>query len=161
MSYYKVKSVNLRNPEEIFVTAACNNVRPIHYSREKYKGSIENFFQDLLSGNLQINHGNKQKVHDAYLQAKLYLRDKKVDTYELYEKDYKGDPHYEKAFEIFKQVLKEKKNKRKYYIRIKGRNFYGWTKYGYSYSYYEQKRSFTDLLKAQLSYSEKVSYKEA
>lgn len=159
MSYYKVKSVDLRNWEEIYVTTASNNVRPIYYTREKYTGSIEDLFQDLLSGNLKINNGNKQKIHEAYLQATIYLRSKEVDTYEIYKKGYNGDRYYEQSFKVFKQVLENKRNTDKYYIEIDGTNFHGWTKYGYKYSYFTKcEKPFIDLLKAQIMYGDSVTY---
>lgn len=161
MSYYKVKSINLRNWEDISIIAACNNVTPIYYHKSKYGGSIENLFQDLLSGNLQINNGNKQKVHEAYLEAKLYLRDNDVDTFELYQEGYKGNEYYENAFEIFKETLKKKQNKKNYYIHIGGRFLHGFTKYGYSYSYSVGKElTYIDLLRAKLCYPDLVTYEE-
>lgn len=161
MSYYKVKSMDLRDWNDIKITAASSNVRPIYYSSEKYTGSIENLFQDLLSGNLKINPGNRQKVHAAYLQSKLYLRHKEVNTYELYKKGYNGDVYYERAFEIFKDILEKKLNKKEYYIQINGKNLHTWRKYGYAYSYHTStKKSFIDLLIAQLSYGDEVTFQE-
>ena len=160
MSYYKVKSVDTRNEDNMYITFAANNLVPLHYERVKFEGDYKDLLKALLSGALQILKGNRQKVHDAFLQALIYLKNNNVDTYELYKKDY-DDEYFDKALQIFKQVLNSKSNKKMYYVTIEGRNFLGWHEHGYNYSLIGHKPvSFTDVLLAQLKYND-MSYIEA
>ena len=103
MSYYKVSSIDLRDENNIHVTGASSNCTPTTYERISYTGTIEDLFQDLLGGNLQINQGNRQQVHAAVLQARIYLKSKNVDTFDLYKDGYKSD-EYKQAFKIFNQA---------------------------------------------------------
>lgn len=160
MSYYKVKSIDTRNEDNMYITFAANNLIPLRYVRVEFEGDYKDLLKGLLSGSLQILKGNRQKVHDAFLQALIYLKNEGVDTYELYKKNY-DDEYFDKALQIFKQVLNSKANKKMYYVTIEGRNFFGWHKHGYNYSLVgHHPVSFTDVLLAQLVYSD-MSYREA
>lgn len=161
MSYYKVKSVDLRDKDKIKVTVASSNVTPVDYERVDYTGTVDDLFKDMMSGNLKLNDGNRQQVQEAYLQANIYLNHKKVHRADIWDANY-IHPEYDKALQIFKQVLDGKRNKRKYYIEIDGYKFYGWTKYGYQYKLggAPVEKEFVDLLRAQLNYGDKVTYEE-
>lgn len=161
MSYYKVRSVNMKDKNNIMVTLASSNVTPISYMAVKYTGNIEELFQNLLSGELQINSGNRQLVHEAYLTALVYLKEKGVSVVDLWYKKYECD-NYKKALEIFMNALDSGKTKGNYFIQIDGREFYSWAKHGYKYSSGRQKtkKDYIDVLLAQMRY-ENVNYEIA
>ncbi len=162
MNHYRIRSLNIKKNGEIHATLAFSTLHPITYFRGKLSGNLEDLFRDLLSGCIKIDNGNRQKIHDAYLQARIYLQEKDIDTFDLYKKNYENDKDYDKAFQIFKQVLNDKKVNKKYYIKIQGDNLYSWLKHGYKSSYNVKKPlSYTDYLLAQYRYGvDEVSAKE-
>lgn len=159
MSYYKVRTIDTRDINNLYVTVADSSLYPLVYKRVKYKGNIKDLFKNLLSGALQITPGNRQKVNAAFLQTLLYLKSENISTYDLYKKKYECK-HFDKAYQIFREVLDNEANNSRFYIKIDGNKFYKWTKRGYKYTFYSHtSATFIDLLRAQLNYDD-VVYEE-
>lgn len=158
MSYYKVRSVDLRDENNITVIAASSNVTPISYNKVNYSGTIEDLFKDFLCGELQLNQGNRQTVHEAFLTALLHLKNKELSVFDLWDTEFTCD-NYKKALDVFMSSLKSGGDKRDYFLKIDGNDFNSWSKYGYNYSLNGQKvsKSYIDVLLANLRY-ENVEY---
>lgn len=153
MSYYKIKSVNIRNENSIIVTAASSNVTPTTYKAIIYNGNIEDFFKELLGGELQFNQSNRQVAHEAFLRSLVHLQEKGLSVQDLWDTEFTCD-NYKEAFDVFKNSLKSGKDNRDYYLQIDGREFFCWNKYGYKYSAggQKKKRSYIDVLLAKTRY---------
>ena len=92
MSYEKVKNIT-RKPKEgkIFITSACNNLRPLTYSRweygkkySSYKEKLQHLARDVASGNLQLNNSCYDWNY-ALLKATEQMRAKYGRDYDLYD----------------------------------------------------------------------------
>lgn len=92
MSYEKCKTISLKpKTNQIFVTIASNNVRPLYYERCEY-ASKENCSLDdklrylmisMLDGNIQISQLNKNTIPFEYalLKVRNYYRKEDISQY--------------------------------------------------------------------------------
>lgn len=104
MSYYKCKNITLKaNTNQIFLTVATNNVRPLYYTKTEYAPKQNCSLDDklmllmisMLDGNIQISQYNKNTIPFEYalIEIKNYhiknrIREDKYDTRcELYRKE--------------------------------------------------------------------------
>lgn len=93
MSYYKVKSVSFnKKKNKIFVTAACNNLRPLCYERceygkdEPFEEKLLDFWVSVMEGNFQFLNSCKY-VNDANILYSMYNTEDKLANF--FENDYK------------------------------------------------------------------------
>ena len=54
MSFYYTKAIRLKKNGRISVTVACNNVRPLNYWTDEYKGTLEDLLVSIQQGNFQL-----------------------------------------------------------------------------------------------------------
>lgn len=100
MSYEKCKNIILK-PEtnQIFITSATNNDRPLYYYKSEYITNETLNFEDkllklmlsMLDGNIQISQLNKHTIPFEYALLKLrnYYRENNIDEYgEKYDSRY-------------------------------------------------------------------------
>ena len=100
MSYEKCKNIILK-PEtnQIFITSATNNDRPLYYYKSEYITNETLNFEDkllklmlnMLDDNIQISQLNKHTIPFEYALLKLrnYYREKNIDEYgEKFDKRY-------------------------------------------------------------------------
>lgn len=100
MSYEKCKNIILK-PEtnQIFITSATNNDRPLYYYKSEYITNETLKFEDkllklmlsMLDGNIQISQLNKHTIPFEYALLKLrnYYRENNIDEYgEKYDSRY-------------------------------------------------------------------------
>lgn len=107
MSYYKCKNISVK-PEknQIFVTAASSNVRPITYYKNEYaangkyslKEKLMYLMISMLDGNIQISKLNKNTIPFEYatLKVREYYRKKDINLY---------DEKYDLRYELYKKEL--------------------------------------------------------
>ena len=100
MSYEKCKNIILKpKANQIFITTATNNDRPLHYYKGEYtRGGTLNFEDKLLNlmlsmidGNIQISQLNKNTIPFEYaiLKVRNYYRENNIDEYgEKFDKRY-------------------------------------------------------------------------
>lgn len=100
MSYEKCKNIILKpKTNQIFITSATNNDRPLHYYKSEYTRSGALNFEDkllnlmlsMIDGNIQISQLNKHTIPFEYALLKLrnYYREKNIDEYgEKFDKRY-------------------------------------------------------------------------
>lgn len=100
MSYEKCKNIILKpKTNQIFITSATNNDRPLHYYKSEYTRSGALNFEDkllnlmlsMLDGNIQISQLNKHTIPFEYALLKLrnYYRENNIDEYgEKYDSRY-------------------------------------------------------------------------
>lgn len=92
MSYEKCRTISLKpKKNQIFVTIASNNVRPIYYSRCEYAPKENCSFEDklrylmisMLDGNIQISQLNKNTIPFEYalLKVRNYYRNTDIKEY--------------------------------------------------------------------------------
>ena len=92
MSYEKCKNIILKpKTNQIFITSATNNDRPLHYYKSEYTRSGALNFEDkllnlmlsMIDGNIQISQLNKHTIPFEYalLKLKNYYREKNIDEY--------------------------------------------------------------------------------
>lgn len=92
MSYEKCKTISLKpKTNQIFVTIASNNVRPIYYSRCEYAAKENCSLDDklrylmisMLDGNIQISQLNKNTIPFEYalLKVRNYYRNEDINQY--------------------------------------------------------------------------------
>ncbi len=91
MSYEKVKSITPKIGEgKVEVMSACNNVRPLIYSKWSFttKNGDELFetFIGILDGEFHIQKSVSKKIRFAMLMVYKYLEKHKLDSYEIYKK---------------------------------------------------------------------------
>lgn len=80
MSYEILRSVCFnKKAQKIYVTSACNNVRPLYYTRYEYsckdmtfEQNIEYFFVSMLDGNYQGGQGKVKEIYLALKNLKKY-----------------------------------------------------------------------------------------
>ena len=92
MSYEKCKNIILK-PEtnQIFITSATNNDRPLYYYKSEYITNETLNFEDkllklmlnMLDDNIQISQLNKHTIPFEYALLKLrnYYRENNIDEY--------------------------------------------------------------------------------
>lgn len=125
MSYEKCKTISLKpKTNQIFVTIASNNIRPLYYERCEY-ASKENCSLDdklmylmisMLDGNIQISQLNKNTIPFEYalLKVRNYYRNTDINKYgnkyderhERYDKElskYVNIEEWEKRYEFEKE----------------------------------------------------------
>lgn len=92
MSYEKVKCIT-RKPKEgkIFITSACNNVRPLTFGKWEYgkadmsyKEKMLYLLKDISGGNLQLNNSCYEWNY-AVLKTRDYMQEKYGKEYYLYD----------------------------------------------------------------------------
>lgn len=92
MSYEKVKCIT-RKPKEgkIFITSACNNVRPLTFGKWEYgkadmsyKEKMFYLLKDISGGNLQLNNSCYEWNY-AVLKTRDYMQEKYGKDYCLYD----------------------------------------------------------------------------
>lgn len=92
MSYEKVKCIT-RKPKEgkIFITSACNNVRPLTFGKWEYgkadmsyKEKMFYLLKDISGGNLQLNNSCYEWNY-AVLKTRDYMQEKYGKEYYLYD----------------------------------------------------------------------------
>ena len=92
MSYEKVKCIT-RKPKEnkIIITSACNNVRPLTFSKWEYgkadmsyKEKMFYLLKDINGGNLQLNNSCYEWNY-AILKTRDYMQEKYGKEYHLYD----------------------------------------------------------------------------
>ena len=100
MSYEKCKNIILKpKTNQIFITSATNNDRPLHYYKSEYTRSGALNFEDkllnlmlsMIDGNIQISQLNKHTIPFEYALLKLrnYYRENNIDEYgEKYDSRY-------------------------------------------------------------------------
>lgn len=94
MSYEIVKSINIRK-DGISITSACNNVRPLHFSKWEFKASTdqkENFFQlflDIMNGNLHLQKSASKRLRYAMHEVNKWLIAYQVNSYDTYCNQYR------------------------------------------------------------------------
>lgn len=127
MSYKKVRSIKIdEKQQKVFITCACNNVRPLHYTREEYpsfseilkakgKEAVEiNLLKEYIEGNLQQT-GSKNKYTKA-LKVLTYMFKEEFESFGDYKNRYKikDTPEYEN---FLRKCLNTKLPKTKYVIK--------------------------------------------
>ena len=92
MSYEKVKCIT-RKPKEgkIFITSACNNVRPLTFGKWEYgkadmsyKEKMFYLLKDISGGNLQLNNSCYEWNY-AVLKTRDYMQERYGKDYYLYD----------------------------------------------------------------------------
>ena len=92
MSYEKVKCIT-RKPKEgkIFITSACNNVRPLTFGKWEYgkadmsyKEKMFYLLKDISGGNLQLNNSCYEWNY-AVLKTRNYMQERYDKDYYLYD----------------------------------------------------------------------------
>ena len=107
MSYEKCKNIILKpKTNQIFITSATNNDRPLYYYKSEYtRGENLNFEDKLLNlmlsmidGNIQISQLNKNTISFEYaiLKVRNYYRENNIDEY--------GEK-FDKRYELYNQEL--------------------------------------------------------
>lgn len=92
MSYEKCKNIILKpKANQIFITIASNNVRPLYYTKYEYSRNEKSNFEEklldlmisMLDGNIQISQLNKNTIPFEYaiLKVKNYYRENNIDEY--------------------------------------------------------------------------------
>ena len=91
MSYEKVKSISVKEKEnKIYITSACNNVRPLTYDKWEYckdmsfEEKMFNLLRDISGGNLQLNN-SCYKWNYAIIKTN---EEKKYSLYSMTESKY-------------------------------------------------------------------------
>lgn len=131
MSYEIVKSISHRKKDnKVFITSACNNVWPRHFSKWEFMPDKNNdeenqknkelyLFHGIIGNSLQLSGSVNEKWRYAENKFYEYCRENNIDTYELWDLPYKdGEKNIEALkpyYEIFKGFLEEKKEG-KYYL---------------------------------------------
>lgn len=100
MSYEKCKNIILKpKTNQIFITSATNNDKPLYYYKSEYITNETLNFEDkllklmlsMLDGNIQISQLNKHTIPFEYALLKLrnYYRENNIDEYgEKYDSRY-------------------------------------------------------------------------
>ncbi len=107
MSYSKCKTISIKpKTNQIFLTVAENNVRPLDYNRCEYGSTIKGDLDDklmylmisMLDGNIQISQFNKNTIPFEYalLKVRNYYRENNINEY--------GEK-YDKRYELYNQEL--------------------------------------------------------
>ena len=107
MSYEKCKNIILKpKTNQIFITSATNNDRPLYYYKSEYITNETLNFEDkllklmlsMLDGNIQISQFNKRTIPFEYalLRVRNYYRENNIDEY--------GEK-YDKRYELYNQEL--------------------------------------------------------
>lgn len=107
MSYYKCKNISVKSKSnQLFVTVASNNVRPITYYKNEYatngkyslKEKLMYLMISMLDGNIQISQLNKNTIPFEYalLKVRNYYRKKDINLY--------GEK-YDLRYELYKKEL--------------------------------------------------------
>lgn len=101
MSYEKCKNIILKpKTNQIFLTIASNNVRPLYYGKYEYSRKETLGFEDkllclmisMLDGNIQISQLNKNTIQFEYaiLKVRNYYRENNINEYgEKFDRRYK------------------------------------------------------------------------
>ena len=92
MSYEKVKCIT-RKPKEgkIFITSACNNVRPLTYHRWEFMQNSNDYHEKELELMRGINGGGLSLNDSCYdwnyakLKTRDYMQEKYGKDYDLYD----------------------------------------------------------------------------
>lgn len=109
MSYEKCKTISLKpNTNQILVTIASNNVRPLYYERCEYASKEKCSLDDklmclmisMLDGNIQISQLNKNTIPFEYalLKVRNYYRNEDISQY--------GDKYDERHKRFNKELSK-------------------------------------------------------
>lgn len=107
MSYEKCKNIILKpKTNQIFITSATNNDRPLYYYKSEYITNETLNFEDkllklmlsMLDGNIQISQLNKHTIPFEYalLKVRNYYRENNIDEY--------GEKN-DKRYELYSQEL--------------------------------------------------------
>lgn len=107
MSYEIVKSVGMfRNKNQIMVTSACNNCRPLTYERWEYDKDEPNFdkkiihlFVDMLAGNLQP-YKSCRNIYNTLQECFRYYSIVR-SRYDLIHVDYTYKTNFTEEIEMF------------------------------------------------------------
>lgn len=107
MSYSKCKTISIKpKTNQIFLTVADNNVRPLDYNRCEYGSKIKGGLDDklmylmisMLDGNIQISQFNKSTIPFEYALIKIrkYYRQNNISEYE---------EKYDKRYELYDKEI--------------------------------------------------------
>lgn len=107
MSYKKCKNIVLKpKTNQIFITVAQNNDRPLYYERYEYAAGQKNNLNDklmylmnsMLEGNIQISQFNKNTIPFEYalLKVRNYYRENNINEF--------GEK-FDKRYELYNQEL--------------------------------------------------------
>lgn len=107
MSYEKCKNIILKpKANQIFITSATNNDRPLYYYKSEYIANKTLNFEDkllklmlsMLEGNIQISQFNKHTIPFEYalLKVRNYYRENNIDEYE---------EKFDKRYELYDKEL--------------------------------------------------------
>ena len=115
MSYEIVKSIVITKNKQIFITSACNNVRPLWWnkweyrSRETFEETLFWLFKDILDGNLHLQSSVNPRIknaiminrigynHDCYKNADRVYIEKANEEFNLKPEDYENEWKFESA----------------------------------------------------------------
>lgn len=94
MSYEKVKTISIKG-EEIEITSASNNCRPLYYSKWKFapyyninanlREKLFALFKDVLDGNLHLESSVSIRIKNAMMASDYYKQPRNV-RYSCYDK---------------------------------------------------------------------------
>ena len=89
MSYEIVRSINIKKDGNIYITGACNNVRPLYYSTWNYSNvkpseRLFSLFTGIIVGNYHLQPSVSKRIRYAMLKVNEYCGKNEIDTYEIY-----------------------------------------------------------------------------
>lgn len=132
MSYYKVKSIAIKKTGEIYVTAAANNITPLDYDRQEFRGGLKNLFMEISFGHFQLQKSAYKylyamnKVYEKFpkfsdLTTPIYKkREEFLDTSSWEQADKETLENFklfDEGFQVFRQALNERvSSEKKYYL---------------------------------------------
>ena len=150
MSYYKLQGMSMDKDGKIFVRVASNNVTPKDYTREQYKGTINDFVYDTMGGMIQPTpSANDGKI--MYIKNMLF-----ADFGNLSLEQIKTSP---KVAFVFKQLMRDSKASEMYIVEINGNYVTEKTRSGIRYSPYKESAKKFNFYKASNMEFDFPSYK--
>ena len=90
MSYEKVRSISITKEGRIFITSACNNVRPLLWSKwefckdEDFEEKKFQLFLGIEQGNLHLEKSVSERIRYAFFEFNKHCIENKIDTYNVY-----------------------------------------------------------------------------
>lgn len=89
MSYEIVRSISIKKDGNIYITGACNNVRPLYYSTWNYSNvrpseRLFSMFTAIMDGNYHLQPSVSKKIRYAIMKTNEYIVEHALSTYDIF-----------------------------------------------------------------------------
>lgn len=89
MSYEIVRSISIKKDGNIYITGACNNVRPLYYSTWNYSNvrpseRLFSMFTAIMDGGYHLQPSVSKRIRYAIMRTNEYIGEHALSTYDMY-----------------------------------------------------------------------------